>query len=474
MSKIKLESFIEGKVKENDEVKYIEPSSILTKDRFDIAYKLLFLDSIDDNKKYKSELYCEHIKLITLGKFSEFGSETKNTLDAFVGEFLELYNSIIEGGFDEGVSVVPLSAEDKSIANGSHRLSIALKLGKKIPCISTNSLPQGFTPNFFKKRGASENFINIGINRFIKELDSVYIAIIWPSSGKSGANYSKELFSDIIDSKSLDLNLNGLKNLVAHAYSKENWIGTFESNFQTALNKAIPCFKENTPTRVYLFQDKSHDNVLQLKERFRDFCKLDKHSIHVTDTTNEVLNLASLIWQCNSDFLLNNASPYNAPSLYENFKKIPKRNDLMVGSSIMNLFGLRDSYDLDLIRFDSNNYMIDSSTLIEYKKFLNIDDPYQFFSSPSNRTFFQGIYFLEFSLLKKFKDHRSEDKDINDVILMNDLLRGRKSSSLVKLKTFIFYYQQKCLHIVIYFLFKTRLYKPVRFIYRLIKRVVNK
>jgi hypothetical protein len=61
--------------KESYEILSIEAKKLLTFTRFDLAFKLFYLDMIGKNKKLAKDVYIEHIRAFSLGKFIEPGNE---------------------------------------------------------------------------------------------------------------------------------------------------------------------------------------------------------------------------------------------------------------------------------------------------------------------------------------------------------------------------------------------------------------
>ena len=176
-----------------------KPIKLLTYNRLDVIFKILYLKYLDLNaKKLSSDLYFSHIKIITNGLFVENNSN-KKTYDDFLFEFKKVSNSIRENGFDSEISEIPIS-KDGSIINGAHRLASAIYY--KVPFISikqTNENKHVYDYNFFRVRGMSNNLIELAILEFISLTKNNFLAIIWPSANKS-IHYINE-FSNILYQK---------------------------------------------------------------------------------------------------------------------------------------------------------------------------------------------------------------------------------------------------------------------------------
>ena len=137
-----LEQFMEPHLYEyltedNYEIKNIEFDKLLTYNRLDIAFKLLYLEMLEYDVECAKEIYTQHIKAFSLGKFTEPGNDEKNTVTKFIEDFNSIYESIKRNGFDSKKTLVPLS-KHSTIVNGAHRVASAIYLHKNVDCIQLN------------------------------------------------------------------------------------------------------------------------------------------------------------------------------------------------------------------------------------------------------------------------------------------------------------------------------------------------
>ena len=82
---------------------------LLTHTRFDIAFKLFFLEMSDCQVEFAYKVYEEHIRAFTLGKYFEPGQEEKNNINKYVKSFQDTYEDMKQNGFDNRKSIIPLS-----------------------------------------------------------------------------------------------------------------------------------------------------------------------------------------------------------------------------------------------------------------------------------------------------------------------------------------------------------------------------
>ena len=66
--------------KEKYKVKSLAATELLTYTRFDIAFKLLYLEMLEYGVSFSKHIYKEHIRAFSLGKFIEPGNKEKNSI----------------------------------------------------------------------------------------------------------------------------------------------------------------------------------------------------------------------------------------------------------------------------------------------------------------------------------------------------------------------------------------------------------
>ena len=105
--------------------------------RVDILCKIVYLESLNHlcPKDIGLSCYKKHILALNGGKGKD--SPHKNNINDYLQQFNDLYQSILHE-FNPQKSVIPI-ALDKTLIDGSHRVSILLYEERKIPLIKTNS-----------------------------------------------------------------------------------------------------------------------------------------------------------------------------------------------------------------------------------------------------------------------------------------------------------------------------------------------
>ena len=420
-------------LQDNYEVKTITATNLLSSSRFDLAFKLIYLKLKINNLDFAKDIYSEHIRAFTLGKFIEPGNFDKTSIDKFISEFEKTFEDIKINGFDSTKTIIPLS-KNNSIANGAHRVSSCIYLNKKIYTVNINAENHIYDYKFFYNRNVPKLYLDFAAQNFIEFSSNTYIAFIWPSA-KDFDSELENIIPNIIYRKNIDLNLNGAHNLLSEIYNGEEWLGSIENNYRGVHAKLVECFKNFNPVRVIAFQEDKLENVLLIKEKIRNLFKIGKHSVHITDTKEEALRISKLVFNENSIHFLNHSNPnrflsfHKRINYFKNFlteNKIENNNVVLDSGIVLSAYGLRESKDIDFFVLNNPNLekhynLIDNhDTELVYhrvKKEELIFNPKYYFH-------FKGLKFISFKQLYNMKLERSELKDLNDVKMMEALLEN--------------------------------------------------
>ncbi len=463
---------------ESYEVDVRGPCGLLTWNRLDIAFKLIYLEYRNVCERFAKDVYDEHIHALTLGKNIEPGNPKKNSKERFISEFDRVYEDILTKGFDVSQSIIPL-ASDGSIVNGAHRLASAIHANKPVACVNVEATPHIYDYQFFYSRRVSKSSIELAVSKFIETANNVYIALIWPSATGYDQDVA-ELIPSVVYKKEVKLNSNGAKNLLIQVYHSEMWLGNVGNKFSGVDGKFVECFKNFNSLRVIAFQADSFDNVLLIKQNIRDLFNIGKHSIHITDTKLEAIRVSRLVFNENSVHFLNYAEPHRYLSTHfelGRFKKFIKSNNLdkkeilIDGSLLLSLYGLRESKDVDYLsmnvlanaKFDVD---ININNHDEDLKF-HQEDKSMLICNPFFHFYHDDLKFISFQQLYRMKKNRGEEKDLNDLAMMDSLLNNDSfASCMASLRQNLYYARVKSKSKAVVWLKRIRLYELARAIYR--------
>ena len=112
-------------------IKTLKAKDLLVHTRFDLAFKILYLENINKKVKFAHRFYKEHIRAFSLGNFKELGNKEKNNIAKYIKNFHEIYKDIKLNGFDSSKTLIPLSSKGY-IANGAHRVASAIYTNKNL------------------------------------------------------------------------------------------------------------------------------------------------------------------------------------------------------------------------------------------------------------------------------------------------------------------------------------------------------
>ena len=406
------------------EVKTIKSVKLLTCTRFDIAFKLLYLEMKDKNLMFATKFYKEHIRAFSLGKFTEPGSEEKNSIEKFFKDFDKTFEDIKVNGFDGSKTLIPLSKND-SMANGAHRVASAIYLDKDVKCVEIDTGDHIYDYKFFYSRNVSSSILDVVATKFVEYADNLHIAFIWPTA-KGHDEKIEKIIPNIVYRKNVSLNPNGAHNLLSQIYYGEEWLGGVGDNFRGSQGKLVECFKSFEAVRVVAFQAESLDEVLTIKDKIRDVFNIGKHSIHITDTKEEAVRVARVVFSDNSIHFLNYAKPNQYISTHRKidiFKQFVEKNkinlnDVVLDSGIvLSIYGLRECSDIDYF-VDDNDKLKYNDEELEYHD----EEKIEMIFNPKYYFYFNDIKFISFNQVYRMKKNRAEEKDVNDCKIMEALI----------------------------------------------------
>jgi len=429
-------------VQDSYEAKTIKAKELLTHTRFDLAFKLLYLEMIGKDVKFSKEIYKEHIRAFSLGKFTEPGNDDKNSIDRFFEEFHKTFEEIKINGFDSSKTLIPLS-KNGSIANGAHRVASAIYLDKDVECVQIDTPDHIYDYKFFYSRNVPHEMLDAAATKFIEYANGVYIAFVWPTA-KGHDEKIENVIPNIVYRKKMTLSRNGAHNLLSQIYYGEEWLGSVEDDFRGSKGKLVECFKSFDPVRIIAFQANSLDEVLKIKEKVRDIFNVGKHSIHITDTKEEAIRVARVVFNDNSIHFLNYAKPNRYISTHkkiDRFKEFILKNKLcfndvvLDGGIVLSAYGLRECSDID--------YFVDDNEKLEYNDDeleYHDDEKLELIYNPKNYFYFNDLKFIAFKQLYKMKKNRNEEKDRNDCKMMEALIENDRFKKILNQWKQSFYY----------------------------------
>ena len=410
----------------------------ITPERFDLIAKYLYIKFYE--KKIKSNFFIElyHKHLLTFNKCYEPKDpnlphqKSKNNINEFIESFNFLINDIKNKGFNENFPI-PIG-KNNIIINGSHRLMVSyfFNIQPKFIIINKNG-DKKYNFNFFSNRKKGFPKLDLIYTdtialEYIRHNKKLRAMIIYPIANHK--NNISNIFNIIHQYgyiyyiKRINLNMNGVNNLIKELYRGEEWIGgLFPKGVSGKTKKCVSNYKY--PTILILISIIDTNKLIELKEKCRKIFNLEKHSLHMTDYQKDTYRVGCSLLNKNSIHFLNygtNDISDDSKKLLIKYYSLIKQNseDYCITSSlIMEMYGLRKANDLDYLNFN-NMEINDDKINIHKDKWLkfyhkNKDD---IIYNPNYHFYFNGYKLISLEVLKKMKQNRKEKKDINDLKLM--------------------------------------------------------
>lgn len=412
----------------NYELKEVNANTLLCPSRLDIAAKYLYLDMKDKNPEYAKEIYLEHMRVMTKGSFIEPYSE-KNSPEKFVEDFDNLYNIISSQGYCMDKSPIPVD-KNLRIMDGAHRVAICIKKGIKVPVVvlPIEAEYDNYNQDYFQKYGIDDKILEIIVKCYIRLCDKCVCINIWPSAIGHESDLEKIVNREfnIIYRKNVEFNETGAFYYLAQIYKEYSWAQNSEEGFSGVYRKLLPCFPTFDPVKTIIAEIDDYNKLISVKDKMRSLFDLGKHSLHITDSKNETIEMTDIILSDNTINFLNkcNALQYkNTFRLLEEAMLLKKQyHDIcFTGSIVLALYGIRQANDIDYI-ISLDNIPESHNSLLPLYGFGKDDALYK---SELQFSFF-GLKFLTLDCIKKFKNHRGESKDIDDIKLIDIILSDEK------------------------------------------------
>ena len=381
------------------------PIDLLTYKRFDIPIKYMYASNLSSN--FYKNAYKEHLRV--WNNFRE-GTPNKNGFSDFDNAFKSIINNVVN-------EPVPVNSEGH-IANGAHRLASALYHQRPINIRNTKSnedYPILADYRYFAKKGLSQTIMKRTALEYAKLKPNTHIICLFPIAHTRIQEVMSIIseYCNIFYHSSAQLNSEGQLGLMKEIYLDDGW-----ANEEGIRRKGNQCFMGNPNVTFVLVDGKNLETVKEMKKKIRALFNVGNHSVHINDSHEETVRIAKTVFNDNSIHFLNNRKNISFPK----YKKLmadmkPNDNEVITGSTVLSLYGLRDCKDIDLIYYnnppaDSHNQYLET----HYK--LTLDD---IINNPQYHLYYQGFKYVSLNVIKNMKKLRNEPKDIIDVNLIEKI-----------------------------------------------------
>jgi hypothetical protein len=324
---------------------------------------------------------------------------------------------------------------------------------------------------------------------------------VWPkafaSSKKDEADKLINTLANVVYRKKLKLGYNAVRNLILEVYHNVPWMGTVEDGFKWSFTKADEVYAGAGEMEVVLIDEPNGlERMIEIKSKLREIYNIGLYSVHSTDTYEEALLAANLLFNRNSLHHLDFGHPdrfvktWNLVMEYRQAILSSKYNidDFVIDSSVpLALYGIRQAGDLDYLTTVKYAHVGDILDIQENNdKHIENNDKHienhdkhikELIYDPRNYFVFMGLKVITLQVLQTYKKNRGEKKDLNDIRMMIPYLKSNSSNwdrKLAELKSSWRVWKKNTTISInakmIIFLNFTHLYVPIRFLYRVVKR----
>jgi FkbM family methyltransferase len=408
--------------------------------RFDIMIKYLYVKyrECGIDIPFIHDLYALHIRKNDGSYFEADGS--KHSLECYVNSFHETIDSIRNHGFDPETTIIPVNS-DKQVLDGAHRVAACAYFDTNVTVAEFDYLHDFSYKFFLNQRKIPQEFLDFTALNYCILNENAYIVNLRPIAEGLDSEAEKiiERYGRIYYKKEIDFTITG--NILCEYlfYKTEKWIGTPEDGFSGARSRAEKLSQGKSPTRVYVFECVTLQKVKEAKKLIRDIYKMGNDSVHITDTREETLDLARLYFNNNTLHLFNKTRypKRDFLRLFQSFRHWLQNSHVnfeevvVDGSSVMTLYGLRQSHDIDYLAHGTANKELKSDLFDRHDQELGYHaySKQELIYDPRFHLYFENIKFISLDVLIKMKECRGEiPKDYDDINLINSVLNNKRKS----------------------------------------------
>ncbi|MCM1440270.1 MAG: hypothetical protein NC131_13870 [Roseburia sp.] len=474
-----------------DKIEYIRARELLVSNRIDLVVKYKYVEAYDKgmNIPFIRDLYYAHLEAFSGGTFIEPGKEnTKRSYQDYIDTFNTLIESIKKNGIKKELSVIPVG-RNNTIINGSHRVAIAMYYDLTVPIVRYEELDADYDYNFFAKGLLDKKYLDYMATEYIRLKKDVFFACIWSKADKSKNAVIDKMIReccDVVYTSSIFLNYQGLRNLMIQIYGHQKWCGNIQNGYKGVLGKVDACYQDNSETIIYVLDNVSLEKVVNLKNRIRSIYQIQNSSIHISDNSQESLEIAHILLNQNSVDLLNYGDICKCKEYISWIQQLGReldlldinREDFLVDSSgVLGIYGIRKPSDIDYLTFEKINNQQFSVNMEEHDKNMKyyLKPKEELIYNPNNYLFAYGVKFSTLPVLYEMKRKRNEKKDIEDCSLIKPYIE-KQITCKTKLNQCKIIFKRKCRNIIrkikiriVILLRKINLYNFAKKIYTAIK-----
>ncbi|MCA9262216.1 MAG: hypothetical protein KDA60_00145 [Planctomycetales bacterium] len=434
---------VETPANKKDAESALTPTTLSFARRFDIFIKLRYAQAYLAGKvdEFHREMYCSHIRAFNaFTEIDENGVPTKLGAVDFLRSFQATIDSINAVGYRPEFPI-PVTG-DLVPLNGAHRIAACLATGCSLNVLErAGAVPPVWNAPFFHDRHVAEEYLDDAALCLVECLPRLHAAIIFAAGFEQRELIVDQVCTvgDVHYRKELRLSRSGADNLIRVVYDGENWLGKREHGYQGARGKARPCFPATLPAHAELVVFQRHgslDEIVNAKQSIREVIGVGKHSVHITDSDDEVRSIAPWLLNGNSFHVLNNKRYANCFGFEKDLAQfraqlatanVSAKDVCVVGSATLAAYGIRDSRDLDFVIDPRLVNVAEAHGLKTHNEYLarfGIDAE-RLIRDPRDHFYIAGLKFQSLDSVLELKKRRREKKDRVDIELVRLMVDRR-------------------------------------------------
>ena len=375
---------------------------------------------------YSFWLYESFIRAYEFAGYGEDGQ--KFSFADYVVAFARLVRSMQSNGYQgEGVPTTN-GRSGLLLTNGAHRVVVSQLLGLSVPNVSQ---PQVSAPSYsateLRKAGVPQQTVELFAFEMLEALPNTRALVLMGKAAKESKSVASELGGRLLFVKRIELDVLGFQNLVWLCYGANEWWRPdllekmcIERGGTRAAQEVVICW--------YKGEDESSNQALKEQIRRKVLGRTGfERAIHGTDEYSDTSDLSNILLTPGGLRALRQGQ------LANRFDDLHRRiqsdcGDLssgsddwaITGSSLLDLFGIREARDVDFIGSppipdlgdtEKSNGLIQSEGL----------RPEQLATDPRSSFRLRGVRFLSLDTVLQLKLSRGTQKDLEDLVLAKGL-----------------------------------------------------
>jgi hypothetical protein len=277
-----------------------------------------------------------------------------------------------------------------------------------------------------RQEGVDADYLDAMAVEYCSQHSDAYIATVWPTLDESYEKIVYDILSKectVAYQKTFSLRHNAPLALLRSIPEKVPHI-SFDSH------RYFSPKRSSYPMRCFVIRAPNHAATVRAKRVLRDLVKLDPYCMHISDTHEQVMDLAYMLLNNNSLHFLN----YHESQQFEHFnplfemykrflarQNIPQNDACVDGSCVLSAYGIRDcAVDFDFLcskfgEFGSIHPLDHHNSAWERLGFA-IDDVIY---NPKNFFYYKGYKFASLMKIREFKHRQNRPNDQRDVVLID-------------------------------------------------------